>query len=188
MGGCSCGLSSCGCGCGRCGGTRRGAREPRERPCAHSGSWRLWFESVKISVNWHNYSAPGGSRRRFVGSLHVTCGSSEDRVVRDRISELINFPILCRFFPRYRIMQPMSASISDRLHCGRGRKCDHAISGLALGVHAPLDRDDPPALQPPIQPAERRLHSSALELAHALQAFEGAASSACQADTHRDSE
>jgi len=24
-------------------------------------------------------------------------------------------------------MQPISASISDRLHCGRGRKCDHAI-------------------------------------------------------------
>jgi len=54
-----------------------------------------------------------------------------------------------------------------------------AANASTHGVLAPLDCDDPPSVQPPFQPAERRLHSSALELAHALQAFEGAASSAC---------
>jgi hypothetical protein len=97
-------------------------------------------------------------------------------------------PQSCRFSKKYNYATNIGINLGPFALSAGEKMRSRNLSGLAHGVHAPLDRDDPPALQPPIQPAERRLHSSALELAHALQAFERAASSACQADTHRDSE
>ena len=103
----------------------------------------LWFRECEDECELAVNTRPGASRRRFVGSLHVTCGSSVDRVDRESVKS----PILQIFRELYAAnfginLGPFALWAGEKM---RSRN----LSGLAHGVHAPLDRDDPPALQPP---------------------------------------